>query len=246
MPNQCIRIVHYIRLDASPCCGSHRLLRRSAFETMKNIFVILLLLILINNAQGADMSDLDDVANVLTEVTGVDVRGYATRDFGRDKFAEARSVFIEAGPYSFYTEQAKYRGYLQKVRSKLPNGYVAFIGTTNNLASDGKEGIEIVVGTGENQLEILNIAATDAVNYNMLTKDLIDKLKIWDSKYGIDIWHAETDKIELELLNIPKDVKSFAEEVYKFCPDIVNQGTGSVASLESEIRESKSLHLWWD
>ena len=44
----------------------------------------------------------------------------------------------------------------------------------------------------------------------------------------------------------PKDYTKFAREVYAFCPDIVDQGAGSVEELAKEIERTKSVYLWWD
>jgi hypothetical protein len=35
-------------------------------------------------------------------------------------------------------------------------------------------------------------------------------------------------------------------EVYEFCPDVVDQGTDTVEGLESEIKKSGTIFLWWD
>jgi hypothetical protein len=43
-----------------------------------------------------------------------------------------------------------------------------------------------------------------------------------------------------------QEMKSFAQEMYEFCPDIVEQGTGSIEELIEEIKETKKLALWWD
>jgi hypothetical protein len=42
------------------------------------------------------------------------------------------------------------------------------------------------------------------------------------------------------------DVHALAKRFYKFCPDIVRQGTKSVANLELEIGVSGMLYCWWD
>jgi len=77
--------------------------------------------------------------------------------------------------------------------------------------------------------------------------DLTAKAEVNGVKFdGIDIFHAESDTIELRLLTLPKNLRKFAEELYDFCPDIVTQGTRSVRNLEIELRESQYLYCWWD
>jgi hypothetical protein len=213
---------------------------------MKSIVTLIFLPLVCIIPQFTHASELDEVAKILNDVTGKKVRNYSTRDFGREKYLNALSVLIPAEPFTLYQNRPEYEQQLRLIRNRLPKGFVAFIGTTNHLGTSGEKGIEIVVAPGEDQFAILETAATDAVNYDMVTDDLIEKLEVWDSKYGIDIWQAETDTIQLKLLKLPKDVKSFAEEVYKFCPDIVDQGIGTVSALEKEIKRTKELFLWWD
>ncbi len=80
----------------------------------------------------------------------------------------------------------------------------------------------------------------------MDTEDVIRKLQSWHNSYGIDIYCAETDTIELTLDVVPTDTRTFANEVYEFCPDIVDQGVGSVDVLEEAIKDYQYIYLWWD
>ncbi len=135
---------------------------------------------------------------------------------------------------------------LLALRNELPVGLVAFIGTTRSLTKPPAHGVELVVGEGSGPLDILNIAQTDAVNYNMSNEDIKRRLARWHEAYGIDIWQAETDTIQLRFIRMPSNVQSFAKEVYKFCPDIVDQGAGTQKALEQDIQKRKGLYLWWD
>jgi len=43
-----------------------------------------------------------------------------------------------------------------------------------------------------------------------------------------------------------RDVDALARRFYVFCPDVVEQGTGTVKALPHELRESQRLYCWWD
>ena len=135
---------------------------------------------------------------------------------------------------------------VRQLREQFGPVFVVFIGTENSLANPPVKGVEVVVGYGQSQFDILRIAASDAVNYGMGTDDLIAKITQWDTAYGIDIYQASTDTIQLRLKTLPSDIHAFAEELYTFCPDIVDQGVGSVEKLGQAIRESQTVFLWWD
>ncbi len=102
------------------------------------------------------------------------------------------------------------------------------------------------MANGSSQFDILRVAQSDAVNYGMVTEDLITKLSEYDRMFGIDIFHAETDTIEFRFSKLPDDMQAFCKDLYRFCPDIVNQGVGTVEAMESEIRRRNEVFLWWD
>lgn len=187
--------------------------------------------------QPATSQTLDQAGRVLTQITGKTARPYSTRNFGREQFSGARSVLVSASDAD---------AELQKVRKAISPGLVAFVGTTHSLATPKPSGVELVVGAGDDQFSILRIAAADAANHGKTTEDLIARLQLWDAAYGIDIWQAGTDTVQLRFKKVPVDLGRFAKEVYEFCPDIVEQGVGSVSALEKEIRRTQSLFLWWD
>jgi len=179
--------------------------------------------------------NLDTAAKRLSEISGSSIRDFATRDFGRDRNLHARSVVVP---------KAKARRILQQVRSEIGPELVAFIGTTQWSGNEKHVGGEaIVVANGTSQLEILRVARSNAVNYGMVTDDLIKKLTEYDWNYGIDVFHAETDTIEFRFSKLPSDVPGFCKDLYKFCHDIVDQGAGSIDELEKEIRRTLEVYL---
>jgi Domain of unknown function (DUF4253) len=185
----------------------------------------------------SNINSLDEAGSCLTKVTGKAFRPYSTRDFGREEFSGARSVLVD---------ESQAEQLLQKIRNRLGPGLVAFVGTCNSHAKPKPKGVELVIGCGSSQFDILRIAASDAVNFGKDTEDLIKQIQTWDTAYGINIFQAETDTIRLTLTKIPDELKKFAEEVYEFCPDIVDQGVGSVDKLAEDIGATRKLLLWWD
>jgi hypothetical protein len=182
--------------------------------------------------------NLDAAAKRLSEISGSPIRDFSTRDFGRDRNPDARSVVVP---------KAKARQVLQHVRSELDPGLVAFIGTTRWLGDEKHaDGEEIVVAKGDSQFEILRVAQSDAVNHGMVTDDLVKNLTVYHRNYGIDVFHAETDTIEFKFSKLPADLPGFCKDLYMFCPDIVDQGVGTVEALENEIRRTQEVFLWWD
>ncbi|MEM6483665.1 MAG: DUF4253 domain-containing protein [Pseudomonadota bacterium] len=198
--------------------------------------IYLLFLLLMANPVHATPS-LEKLTAVFSEEFNATVRSYSTRDFGREKFEGAISVLVP---------EDEAREKLTEVRRRLPSGAFAFIGTTRNLSEDSVAGAELVVISSNDQFDVLRAAQTDGINYGLTNADIVAKLQEWDALYGVDIWHAETDTIELTLDRLPEDIEAFSNEIYAFCPDIVDQGSGEVGEIGDYLKASKAVYLWWD
>ena len=48
------------------------------------------------------------------------------------------------------------------------------------------------------------------------------------------------------LVGAPDNWGAFAQEVYEFCPDIVDQGVGDVGALAEILDDTRRVYLWWD
>lgn len=180
---------------------------------------------------------MDEARELLEAVHQRTVRPYSNYDFGRSRDETACSVTV--------SERAA-RELLPRIRSRLEPGMLAYIGTTQWLGDEQPDGVEVAIGQGNSQFDILRQARSDAANYDMTTEDLITKLQDYDTQYGIDIFHAETDTIEFRLLRVPEDMDAFARDLYEFCPDIVDQGVGSLEALKASILQNQQVYLWWD
>lgn len=95
-------------------------------------------------------------------------------------------------------------------------------------------------------LGYLAIVRTEGVDRDVTHAQVIERYKAWNAKYGLVLVGAGQDWLEAKFRTPPGDWNAFAEEVAKFCPDVVEQGTGSVEGLAKEMAESDSVYLWWD
>jgi len=132
---------------------------------------------------------------------------------------------------------------LASLRRKLrPLKYAPFVVEMNAGLKIDKIGIL----KGTDQYEILRIMHTNGDDYDISNQDIIERLKEWEIYSPFDIIGADNDWVEIEFKSLPRDLKAFAEEVYDFCPDALEQGPGSTAALAKEIQKTKKLFLWWD
>jgi uncharacterized protein DUF4253 len=71
-------------------------------------------------------------------------------------------------------------------------------------------------------------AGTGAPNFDIDNTAIIDRLKKWQSLCSFVVKSAEGDRVEIEFTTLPDDMDAFARDLYDFCPDLVDQGTGCV------------------
>ena len=80
-------------------------------------------------------------------------------------------------------------------------------------------------------------AETSAPNFDLDNAEIIDHLKQWQSLCSYVVKEAEGDRIEIEFTTLPKDMDAFARDLYDFCPDVVDQGTGCVHEMLESMEE---------
>jgi hypothetical protein len=144
------------------------------------------------------------------------------------------------------TEQQGY-GLVWKLQASLvPLEFLVYI--CDQDMGVRKSSWKIAVIKGKDQFDILKVQQTNGINYDIENEDVISTLREWARRYPFTIIGAGFDWCELSFTSLPigEEMESFAEEIYEFSPDIVDQGAGSVEALIEEINETKKLHLWWD
>ena len=71
----------------------------------------------------------------------------------------------------------------------------------------------------------------------------------WQEKYGAEILSITDDVIECCVTKPPQtedECWELAWEQYGYCPDIVDQGVGTIGALASSLRDSSYWYFWWD
>jgi hypothetical protein len=134
-------------------------------------------------------------------------------------------------------------GALDALRTSLaPQGYFAFRYESNHGHGPDKLGI---LRTSD-PFDALRTMKTNGVNYDIAPARVVERLRDWHRRYGLAIYGAGMDFVEATFVQQPPDMQAFAKEVYEFCPDVVDQGTGSVEVLADQMKRENTLYLWWD
>jgi hypothetical protein len=155
--------------------------------------------------------------------------------------AESSETKMAEGIQSLTTEQNA-RKILEDHREKYisKNKYIfisSFSGDEYHIA---------IIGTTADPYKIIEYAGTNGANHDITTKKIIAKCKAWDKEFGIKLTSIGDDFCECEIKNKDIDYKKLAIEVYDFCPDVVDHGTGTIELLEKVMKKQGRIFLWWD
>ena len=121
-------------------------------------------------------------------------------------------------------------------------GYLIYVSDENY----GYSPDQVTILKSDDQFEILITEETAGYNYDIDNNNVISKLKEWSNQYPFKIIGAGQNWINAVFISPPSNMKKFSKEVYEFCPDIVDQGTGTVKELEKSMNMTNTLYLWWD
>lgn len=142
-------------------------------------------------------------------------------------------------------QSAKSTGLVLQLKDSLrAKGYSIFL-LENNFDIDHKPDRVAILKTAD-QFTVLKQVGTDGINYGISNDSLISIIKNFDRKYSLELIGASGDWCDFIINKEPADWMQFAEEVYKVCPDVVDQGAGSVQALADEMKRTKRLYFWWD
>jgi len=123
-------------------------------------------------------------------------------------------------------------------------GYTIFF-LNRNFGIGNKPDILAILKTTD-KYQILKQVQTNGINWEIDNDSLLNLVKIFDNKYSLDLVGASGDWCEFKINKDPQNWLTFAKEAYKVCPDIVDQGSGTVEKLAEEMKKTKRLYFWWD
>ena len=72
---------------------------------------------------------------------------------------------------------------------------------------------------------------TSAPNFDLDTEAILAELRRWKTLCAFRVVEAGGDRASIEFDTLPADMDAFVKDLYAFCPDLVDQGTGCVAEM---------------
>jgi Domain of unknown function (DUF4253)/Ankyrin repeats (3 copies) len=174
----------------------------------------------------ADQSLFQDVLHQLAEVFG----RAAKRWEQHEEVHEFEADLVESTQWHQLRERVNRHGF-QLVHSR-PD-------------SSGGAGTFLLFPTND-KYSVIQAFGTDGGTCNLSTQKIIAWLRKLDKKQPFYLTGCGHDFLAGRFLSPVKNVDKLATAIYRFCPDIVDQGCGTVARLAQELERSQEFVFWWD
>lgn len=85
---------------------------------------------------------------------------------------------------------------------------------------------------------LIRAANTSAPNFDLDTDAIIARLEQWQTLCSLTVTAATHDSADIEFTTLPADMDAFVRDLYDFCPDLVDQGTGCVHEMVEMLEET--------
>ncbi|HET7296978.1 MAG TPA: DUF4253 domain-containing protein [Gemmatimonadales bacterium] len=94
--------------------------------------------------------------------------------------------------------------------------------------------------------EIVRLMGTNGANYGIGPDSIVGWLTALERDQPFVLTGIAFDWVEGRFTTAVRDPAALARRFHAFCPDIVEQGTGTVDALAHELEQSQRLYCWWD
>jgi len=90
-------------------------------------------------------------------------------------------------------------------------------------------------------------AETNGDNYEVSTKDIIARLKKWQTLCSFRVADVDYKHRHTQVRRAAKDIDAFVQDAYDLCPDLVQMDEDTdLVLLKKNLPKTKKLMLWWD
>ena len=94
--------------------------------------------------------------------------------------------------------------------------------------------------------DLIRVFQTNGGNYDLMPDDIAKWLQKLSPQQPFVITGAGWDWLEGRFTSTIKSPRKLAHQMYEFCPDIVDQGVGSVKDLARLLEKDEYFFFWWD
>lgn len=163
-----------------------------------------------------------------------------------DREGNEESYIIDKGVYFDFVDESTAHVVFRTFNNQLTsNGNYLFL-TEMDFDDSYNTYYDVVILKCSDQFDLVKLIGTAGINYDVYNEEIVSKLKKWNDGIEFEIVVVDGARIHAYMKNQPADTNRFAEEVYDFCPDVIDQGYGSMEEMITDYQTNKYFWLWWD
>lgn len=111
--------------------------------------------------------------------------------------------------------------------------------------ADAADKDRVMIFPTADPIEVVAARGTDGSNFDLANADIVAWLRKLSAEHPFAIVGVGHDFVDARFLADIKTPMALARRVYRFCPDLVDQGVGGVEALAESLASGR-LFLWWD
>lgn len=166
-------------------------------------------------------------------------------------------MFEEAAPIEEVLAKAERVRPFDSLRAEEPRGpwpeddesSTDFLTPFEILTGRPRESVSVALMPTPNGWEVPAILGYGGWNACPPPEIHVALLNQWHARFGAELACIDRDVIELHVARPPasrEEALRVAREQYLYCPDIVDQGAGTVDALAATLKGGTAWYFWWD
>lgn len=163
-----------------------------------------------------------------------------------DESGNEDNYVLDKGLIFKFIDEQKAHVIFEKFYKKVIEGNNYIFLTNMDFDDDYNTYYDIVIIDNSDPFKLIERIGTHGINYDVYNHDVLRKMKEWDQDVDFVFVVVDESRIHAYMQKLPEDIQQFSSDVYDFCPDVIDQGYGSMDVMISDYKESKYFWLWWD
>ena len=166
--------------------------------------------------------------------------------YNYDKDGNEDNYTLDKGVIFKFVEEQKANSIFDKYYDKVVAGKNYLFLSNMDFDDDYNSYYDIIIMDGVDPFKIIEQIGTNGVNYDVYNQDIIKKLKKYDAQVGFKFVVIDVARIHAYMNKLPDDLSKLTADIYEFCPDVIDQGYGSMEEMITDYKDNKYFWLWWD
>ncbi|OPZ27248.1 MAG: Ankyrin repeats (3 copies) [Lentisphaerae bacterium ADurb.BinA184] len=151
----------------------------------------------------------------------------------------------ERGEFVLELPEAEAQTFVEKHQETLlAMGVFAFIAEMH-FAIDGRPDLVACLPTRD-KFAVMVYTGVNGVNYDITNHLVLKWMRRLDAQHPYALHGSGADFLSGRFAAAVTNPRVLAEAMYAFCPDMVDQGAGTVEELTADLERRSDFYFWWD